>query len=186
MVVGYSFGSLIALKISNILEKLEKSGKVLMIDGSPKFLKQISLGFLPQNFTEVDLQQIVLKHSISLCFPKDDGKIFRSILNQKSWENQLECFKKLLENEKIYSADFGVKMLNALVNRIEIAAKLDLKEFCVLQKTQIKLIRASESSLLNIEEDFWLGKHSKHPVKVEIIHGNHATILENPKLFKNL
>lgn len=186
MIVGYSFGSLLALKITEFLEKLGKSGKVLMIDGSPSFSKKICIGLLPQNFTESDLHQFVFKISTSVCFPKDDGKILRLIFAENSWENQVKKFTKILKDEKIYSVDYGEKMLNALANRIEIGAKLDLKIFSVLQKTQIKLIRASENSLLDIEEDFGLGEFTKFPIEVEIVEGNHATILENSKILQNV
>lgn len=175
-----------ALKIAEFLEKLGKSGKILMIDGSPKFSKKMCIGLLPQNFTELDLHQFVFKISTAVCFPKDVEKILRLIFAENSWENQVNKFTKILKDEKIYSVDYGEKMLNALANRIEIGAKLDLKNFSVLQKTSIKLVRASENSLLDIEEDFGLGEFTKLLIEVEIVDGNHMTILENSKILQNV
>lgn len=39
LIVGYSFGGLIALEIVKLLEKNNRTGKLWLIDSSPQFLK---------------------------------------------------------------------------------------------------------------------------------------------------
>lgn len=57
--VGYSYGSLIALELVKRLEKRGLSGKLVLIDGAPKFLKTIVEQFLPST-TEKELQNNIL------------------------------------------------------------------------------------------------------------------------------
>lgn len=57
--VGYSYGSLIALELVKRLEKRGLSGRLVLIDGAPKFLKTIVEQFLPST-TEKELQNNVL------------------------------------------------------------------------------------------------------------------------------
>jgi fatty acid synthase, animal type len=42
VIIGYSFGAILAMKMSKALEDLGKSGKVIFLDGAPKFLQKLS------------------------------------------------------------------------------------------------------------------------------------------------
>lgn len=58
-IVGYSFGSLIALELVRRLEKQGLSGRLILIDGAPEYLKMVIEQFFP-SATEEELQNNIL------------------------------------------------------------------------------------------------------------------------------
>lgn len=59
MLIGYSFGSLIALELAKRLEKQGLSGRLVLIDGAPEYLKMAIEQFLPSTTNE-ELQNNIL------------------------------------------------------------------------------------------------------------------------------
>jgi len=57
-IVGYSYGSLIAIELVNRLEKRGLNGRLVLIDGAPEQMKAISKKFISP--TEEALQNDVL------------------------------------------------------------------------------------------------------------------------------
>lgn len=186
LVVAYSFGSLIGMKIASALEKAQKSGKIILVDGAPKFLHKLAIEHFPKNFREEDIQSIVIVNTIFTLFPDDDGKVVKAVLLENSWENRLKKLTELYRDQKIYSVDYGVKLLNSLVNRLILVANLNLKEFPTLNQTQTMLIRTSEHSLNDIEQDYGLSEFVASGVDVKFLEGNHATVLDNIKLSETI
>lgn len=177
---------MLAIKITNALEKAGKSGKIILVDGAPKFLKKLAVEHLPQNFTEHDIHNIILTNTIFTCFPNDDGKIVKAILAENSWDSRVKKLTELYQDEKIYSVDYGVKILNALVNRLILITSLDLKSFSVIKNAPLTLIRTTEASLQDIENDYALDAYTENPIDIKLLEGNHATVLDNPKLHQTL
>ncbi|XP_070493665.1 fatty acid synthase-like [Chironomus tepperi] len=69
VLIGYSFGSILALKIATMLENLGKTGKVLIIDNSPKYLKQIMDDVVSKaDNVEETLQNIIID-LMEACVP---------------------------------------------------------------------------------------------------------------------
>jgi len=58
-IVGYSYGSLIAIELVSRLEKQGLNGRLVLIDGAPEQLKAILEQFIPST-TEEELQNNVL------------------------------------------------------------------------------------------------------------------------------
>lgn len=59
IIVGYSFGSMVAIELARQLEKTGKQGRLILLDGSPESMKMI----VSQNFaaeTEEQLQNNIL------------------------------------------------------------------------------------------------------------------------------
>lgn len=177
---------MLAIKITDALEKFGKTGKVMIIDGAPKFLKKLAVEHLPQNFTENDIHNIILTNTIFTCFPKDDGKIVKAILAEGNWDARVKKLTELYQDEKIYSIDYGVKILNALVNRMMLTTSLDLKAFPVIKNTPMTLIRTTEHSLQEIENDYALEAYTENSIDIKFLEGNHATVLDNPKLIQTI
>lgn len=186
LIIGYSFGALITLKIASALEKLGKYGKVMLIDGAPKLLNKLALEHFSKNFTEDDIRSIVLVNTIFTCFPDDDGRVVKATLSEKTWDSRLKKLTDLYKDQKMYSEEYGVKMLNSLVNRLILVANLNLKEFPTLNNSPTTLIRTTEYTLKDIEQDYGLGDYVSNGVEVLFLEGNHATVLDNPKLHQTI
>lgn len=177
---------MLAIKIASTLEKLEKYGKVVLVDGAPKFLQKLGVEHLPQNFTEDDVRSITLINTIFTCYPDDDGTVVKAVLSEKSWDDRIKKFIELYPGEKPYSEDYGVKILNALVNRIMLTSTMSLKEFPRVQNAPVTLIRTTEPTISDVEKDYGLAEYFMNVIDVMYLEGNHATVLDNPKLSETI
>lgn len=173
---------MMALKIANTLENYGKMGKILLIDGSPKFLKKLSLDHLPKNYTVENMQNIILTNLALVLLPEDTGKNVKEVLSESSWDGRIKKLAELYRDKKLYSEEYGIKMCNALVNRMILSTNIDINSFALLQNTPLTLIRPSEASLQEIEDDYGLKQYVSNPIDIKYMEGNHATILEHPKL----
>lgn len=72
--VGYSYGSLIALELARRLEKRGLSGRLVLIDGAPELMKTIIDQFMPFT-TEGELQNNVLLAIMDTVQPALSGKV---------------------------------------------------------------------------------------------------------------
>ncbi|KAJ6633803.1 Fatty acid synthase, partial [Pseudolycoriella hygida] len=61
MLVGYSFGSMIALKICEVLESMGKRGNLISIDGSPSYIRLNVLESMNNQPTDEDLQNYIFE-----------------------------------------------------------------------------------------------------------------------------
>jgi fatty acid synthase, animal type len=184
--VGYSFGSMLTLKLAKGLENFGKIGKVTTIDGSPKFLKRLALEHLPSNFSEELIQAITLTNTVFMCIPDDDGTILRAIMEEPTWDAKLTKFCELYRDKRIYTEEYAKKIINALVNRLLLTTSIDLTSFAILQRTPLTLIRPSMASLQDIDDDYGLSRYTPNQIAINTVEGNHATILENPQLAQTI
>lgn len=76
LIVGYSFGGLIALEILKLLEKNNRKGKLWLIDSSPQFLKiatELSIrGEKPQ---EHEIQVQLIMRFLDLVWPHNKTEV---------------------------------------------------------------------------------------------------------------
>ena len=185
VLIGYSFGALLTLKLGKTLESQGKTGKVILIDGSPKFLKTLAIEHLPENFTHETLEIVVLANSISLIYPEDSGEVLKKVLSVSTWSKRVEKLIEISKPKNIYSDEYGVMILNALLNRIKLVVEFIEDDFPVLD-SPATLIRPSEFSVHNIDEDYGISAFFSEKIDLRILEGNHMTILDNQQLYELL
>lgn len=183
--VGYSFGSLLTLEIAKLLESKGKTGSVTLIDGSPQFIHKVANQAVPVN-TDENIQSIIILTCVRLLFPEEFHEVAKMVFANNTWEARLQAFVDIGQTKSKYSAEYGSKMLKALVHRLKISLDAGKLSLPTLSKTPISLIRPADSSAKDFEEDYGLGQYSAKKVDVNVIDGNHATILSNPELAKLL
>lgn len=186
ILIGHSFGSLLSIHLAKALESKGKSGRLILIDGSPKFLKNLTAGHMPKNYTDDNIHSMALGYSFFTVFPEESGGKLKDILSETSWESKVAKFIEVTKEKKLYSDGYAIKILNALVNRIKIALNADLDKFPKLLDTSISLVRPSDFSILETEDDYGLSSYCSKKIDISFIEGNHSTILDNPKLFELL
>lgn len=182
IIVGYSFGAMLSIQIAKALETSGKTGKTILIDGAPKFLKTLATERLTENYTDEGLQTLIIANTLSSIFPEDGSDKIRTALLEKTWEERLAKVVELSKAQKIYSAEYGILLMKSMFNRMKLTLALDLSKFAVLNKTPVTLIRPSDLSVIEIEEDYGLSSCSTQKIVTKFLEGNHMTILENPKL----
>lgn len=180
--IGYSFGSLITLELARIFEESGLIGNLVLIDGAPMFLKKLSVDHLTSDFTDESIQTILLANSIQTVFHEDDGEITKLVLSKPTWDARLDKLTEFTKEHKLYSDLYLRNILNALVNRIKLVLNLNIELFKPLKRTFITLIRPTEASVIDIDEDYGINKLSGHKINIKFVEGNHITMLENHKL----
>lgn len=191
VLVGHSFGALIALRVASLLEKLGKYGHVISIDGSPTFLKRLAGGLVESKSVDHQLDD----DSLMLLFKQfcdiESFDKFNSLLTKcKNRQSKLKLFIECLPNKMrtLYSQQYLENMTAAILNRMKIIINLDNEndELAALMNNKLKsvitLIRPTQASFIDIAEDYGLQNFSEHPVAVKYVEGNHLSVLENPDL----
>lgn len=95
LIVGYSFGGLIALEVLKLLEKNNRTGKLWLIDSSPQFLKMTTeLSIRGEKSQEHEIQVQLILRFIDLVWPHNTTDVrqqtfklylfFRGNLNLKN------------------------------------------------------------------------------------------------------
>lgn len=183
LLVGYSFGALLTLKIAKALESAGKIGKVILIDGAPELLQRLVVEQLP---TEGDcdefIQALILDKSFKMALPNHKGERLRQVLAQKGWEAKMRKTDELFNDFTLFSKKYTMETLNALHNRVMLVTKLNLKAFPQLS-TQITLVKPTEISLHGIiDADYGLRIYTDSDIDIKSLEGNHMSILENENL----
>ncbi|CRK94451.1 CLUMA_CG007958, isoform A [Clunio marinus] len=182
LLIGYSFGALLTLKIANFLESKGRKGSVYIIDGSPKFIQKIANQLLPDKSDE-SIQSLILLVCIRLLLPDEFHKVSEKVLINETWEKRLETFVEFAVKRSKYSAEYGSRMLTALIDRLKIALDADKLNFGKF-KSQLTLIKASSLSVDVMDEDYGLSQYSEQKMNINSIEGDHITILSHPDIYK--
>jgi hypothetical protein len=153
---------------------------VTLVDGSPQFLHQLANTTIVDK-SEENIQSMVILPCIRLLFPNEFEEIAKKVFSEKTWESRLATFLEIGAKRSQYSAEYGSKMLKAIVKRVKMSLAADKIEFTKLEKSSIVLIKPTNSSVNGIDEDYGLGKNSDQEVAVKVLEGDHASILKNPE-----
>ena len=156
-------------------------GHVVLVDGAPAFLKKLAVDQMTTNFTDESVQIILLAGILRTIFPEENLDVARVIREFPTWDERVNQILELSKDQHLYSQDYLRKMTNALFFRIKMALDFDLDNVIPI-KSPITLIRPSEVSVVDIDEDYGLSKYTTGSVSLKFIEGNHITMLENHKL----
>ena len=186
LLVGHSFGSMLALKFTNLLESKGKSGKVIIVDGSPKFVNDVANQLLPTDYTDEHIQGFILSSCVQILFPESVQEISKKIFSLSDLDERFETFLEIAATRSEYSIDYGRQMIEGLMKRLKIILNANDIKFSIINKSPVILVKASESSLSGIEEDYGLQKIVKGEMKIDVVNGNHVSVLTSTELFEIL
>ena len=163
------------------MEKAGMHGKVVLIDGAPAQLKKLAIEQMGGDMSDNAVQIILLMGILRTIFPDDNVDITNILKECSTWDTRIDKVVELSREQNIYSENYVRTMTNACFNRIKAILDTELDTDNKL-KAQVTLIRPTEVSIADIEEDYALSKHTISPVHLKFIEGNHITMLDNPKL----
>jgi fatty acid synthase len=170
---------MLSLKIASKLESIGKRGKLILIDGSPKFLKTQATKYIPAHFTDVDIQNLLLINACNRVHGLKSDEIKKKVMKQESWETKLKEFETSYLTSK--RDQYYISALQAIFYRIKISLTTDKLEFPILQNTPLTIIKPSISNI-TIENDYGLNKYSRDEIQIQTIDGDHLSILESNQL----
>ena len=182
LLIGHSFGSLLALKLTSILESKEKSGNIVVIDGSPKFVSEVVHQLLPTDCSDEHIQGLILSSCVKILFPESIQEISKKIFSHSLLDERFETFLQIASTRSEYSIDYGRKMIEGLIKRLKIILNVDNIKFSTLKKSPMIFIKASESSLSGIDDDYGLKKYVEGDIKINVVNGNHVSVLTSAEL----
>ncbi|XP_036142914.1 fatty acid synthase-like [Monomorium pharaonis] len=182
VMVGYSFGSIIAIELTRKLEALNFKGRLILIDGAPEQMRMIYKS-LQSNFNDVDLQLVVLTNIIELYSPGSSKKIIMELENCNTWEERYNIFARSFLVMNTLLSPANLKTLCTTVYKHSSAIRNYDPSTLSPINSPITLLKPTQP--LNIpmtDEDYGLHKVTQNVVQVHYVDGSHVTILRNEKV----
>ncbi|XP_036142716.1 fatty acid synthase-like [Monomorium pharaonis] len=182
VIVGYSFGSFIAIELTRRLEAINFKGRVLLIDGAPEQIQMMYNNYT-SDMTETDFQNSVLTNIMDIYSPGSSKKILMELKKCNTWEERYNIFsKQFLAMNKLLSPTNLKTLCTTVYTHLSNIPNYDLSTLSPI-KSPITLLKCTNSlHIPEIEEDFGLQKVTQSVVKVHYVEGTHVTILKNEKV----
>lgn len=198
-IVAYSFGTLVALELMALLERAGyDKGNLILIDGAPSLIEQVVTMYLPID-SEKKMEIALLFKFLSHLYPINTlmqyqvSKLSNAvvffllyILLQEAletcdtFENKIDFLLNNLHLNEIYSK-YYLKLLGTVFLKRFQAIKQYRKSFDKIA-SQVYLFKAKIPIVSHMEEDFRLSELCQQEIVVNILEGDHVTILENMEL----
>ncbi|XP_072763295.1 fatty acid synthase-like [Anoplolepis gracilipes] len=181
LIVGYSFGSLIAIELVRLLEAKNFSGHLILIDGAPDHMKYLVEKFFYYT-SEQELQNRILLHLLKMYLDSNNEMIALELDKYNTWEEKLELLiahvsKDIdvltVENQKLLCSTFYDHIIAVRDYNISTLPRL---------KSAITLLKPTFTSVTFTEEDYGLHKITENAVKIHYVEGTHITMMENDKI----
>uniref|UniRef100_A0A182NUT6 Oleoyl-[acyl-carrier-protein] hydrolase n=1 Tax=Anopheles dirus TaxID=7168 RepID=A0A182NUT6_9DIPT len=180
LVIGYSFGSLLALDIVKRLEARSLRGKLMLIDGSPLYLQRFASQHL-SGFDDEHLQMAILTIVLSFVLPTATHEIIKPIMDKPAYAERVDKLMEVARDSNPFSEDYARKMMRLLFYRLKVAMNMSTE---VKEKLASPLVLVRSGMLGDIEADYGLGEFTVGSLIVKIIDGTHQTMLANPELLE--
>lgn len=178
--VGYSFGAILALELAKRLEKLKKKGQLVLIDGSPAFLKKLAVEQISKDVDEA-LDVIYLNGVVDLIFPVENEEIIKKMMSCTTFDDKIESIVNRAKDVTNYSPEYFRNMLNVVYRRIKTVINIDLDQVPKIN-SPIALIRPTQVSFSNIDDEYELKDKTESEFVLKFVEGTHITMLENVNL----
>lgn len=180
VIAGYSFGTIVAIEVTHILEKEGYLGNLILLDGSPDYVKTLLVEvFLNGDVSEDFIQRSVLLRAASLLWSSESMKFQDKLSKANNWMERLNLF---IDNSSTinYSKNYMRDVVNSIYCRTRAALAYEGPPEKSI-KSSVSLIRPTESPSVYCSEDYGLSKFCIEEISVHILGGNHITLLENEK-----
>lgn len=141
-----------------MLEEAGMKGNVLLIDGAPVFLKQLSYGHITSNVTDESIQLMLIISIVQNMFPEESPEeIMLKLAECPTWDQKIDKLIEFGRSQTEYSEKYMRSMAHALFNRLKIVFNYDTKNVKKI-KSAITLVRPTEVAVVDIDEDYELSR----------------------------
>ncbi|XP_015113130.1 fatty acid synthase [Diachasma alloeum] len=181
LIVGYSFGSLVAIEMVRHLEAQGRNCQLILVDGSPEFLKTIRNHQL-RAVNDDDLGTNMLIGITDIVAPHVSGDLYLELKKCKTWEEKLNVYMDRIPDDAMKISPEGQRNITiAIYHRLIAVGNYDPLRLPPL-KSSITLLKPTLESFKYLSADYGLTKLTTGGVKIHRLEGNHVTILDNPKV----
>lgn len=108
--VGYSYGAFITLELARILEESGMIGSVVLIDGAPVFLKQMSYSHTAQISSDVSDESIQLMLIVTIIqnlFPLENAdELLLKLRECSTWQAKVDKLIQFGKSQTEFSEEY--------------------------------------------------------------------------------
>lgn len=189
-IVGYSFGSLVALRLAQLFERTGGIGRVVLVDGAPVYLKRLEAAITKSTSRDENRENVLVTLAFyNLCSGGDTEKFATKLADCDSWSKKMDLLHDCLPDaiKTAYSTPYLHKIIAAMSNRLKAVSKLSdtgTDDTVVKLQSPITLIRPTQASFTDIADDYELSNLATRPIDVRYVQGNHLSMLDNPEVAK--
>ncbi|XP_039312737.1 fatty acid synthase [Solenopsis invicta] len=181
LIVGYSFGSLIAIELARLLEAKNFSGRLILIDGAPDQLKFWMDQYLFST-SQQKLQNIILISLMDIYNTVDKETFSLELDKCDTWEEKLEVFHSYFpEKLNILTTKNQKFTCSTIYDHIIAVQNYNVTSLPRL-KSSITLLKPTLAIIRFAEEDYGLHKITEGKVQIQYVEGTHITIMDNDKI----
>ncbi|KOC60060.1 Fatty acid synthase [Habropoda laboriosa] len=176
-IAGYSFGACVGFEMGLQLQKMGEQVVLTLIDGSPDYVKYHSVNIGKHANEDVDVSEDGCRKALSFFIRQYNPKInfMQAYMMLREKSNDEEVLNKMVEL---------INMPQLNVEDLKIAGLMFYKKLLItyfykpsnVYTGDITLIKASEN-FGDVENDYGLSKVCKKNVNIEVLPGNHRSIL---------
>ncbi|XP_018311540.1 fatty acid synthase [Mycetomoellerius zeteki] len=182
VIVGYSFGSLIAIEVARRLEAMNFKGRLVLIDGAPEPFQTVIKSF-ESDFDDANFHIDILTNIMEIYSTGSSEEILMELKKCESWDERINIFAKQLSVLYTYLSLTNLKTLCTTIYKHLFALREYDSSTLPPITSPITLLKCiSLFNISTIEEDYGLHKVTQGVVKVHYIEGDHVTILKNKKV----
>ncbi|KYQ49068.1 Fatty acid synthase [Trachymyrmex zeteki] len=186
IMVGYSFGSIIAIELTRRLEVMKFKGRLVLIDGAPEQIRTMYKHFDVKHFicsNDTNLQIYVLTHIMKLYSLGNSEKILMELKKCETWDERYNIFAKHFLAMNTLLSPTNLKTLCVTVYKNSVAIQQYDPSTLPPIKSSIMLLKSTHPlNMPSIEENYCLHKVTQNVMKVHYIEGDHVSILMNEKV----
>lgn len=136
---------------------------------------------MPAAQTDEAVQTVLINGIIRTVYPEEKIDTMEIMTKNPTWESRVDKMVEMASDQYLYSQEYLRSMANCLFSRIKMV--IDYKtDYTQILKSPITLVRPSEISIVEVEEDYGLHKLTNGNTNVKYVEGNHLTMLDSPKL----
>ncbi|XP_050465087.1 uncharacterized protein LOC126858653, partial [Cataglyphis hispanica] len=183
LIVGYSFGSLIAIELARLLEAKNFIGRLILIDGAPDWIKFLSKKYF-NHTSQQELQNDILLHHLKLYLESDNEMIALDLKKCNTWEEKLELITRFSEMTDMLSIENQKLLCTTFYDHIIAVQDYDISSLSRL-KSSVILLKPTLTPFTFPEEDYGLHKVTESAVQIHYIEGSHITIIDKIASFIN-
>ncbi|XP_071652654.1 fatty acid synthase-like [Temnothorax longispinosus] len=185
LIVGYSFGSLIAIELARLLEANNFSGRLILIDGAPDQLKLWTNQYLDYTSPE-ELQNMILLGLLEMYTTIDKKTLALELNKCNTWDKKMKVFHAYFpKNLNVLTIENQKLIYFTVYNHIVAVHDYDISSLPRL-KSSITLLKPTFPIVSLTEEDYGLHKVTEGKVQIHYVEGNHITMMDNDKIVSTI
>lgn len=185
VLIGHSFGALIAIELAKLLEQMGLTGEVICTDGSVSLFKTYLKTIMPNlDSSDENIQNFLLMQLAFELLPDITMDAIRKVFfEEKTHDARVEKVISLMTKSD-YSDAYLKDISAGLTNRVKMVVNQNEVYSGERIKSNITLIRPSINLVADIDNDYKLKQYTNGRVFVSFIEGNHLTMLDNTQLYQ--